>query len=143
VDGRGRGGGAYDFLNRGGIRTLQGTACFGRGVFAWTDASSPVADAYDPIPLDFTTSPLDEMWGRAHAFRAQMSQRRSVLDFSGRPVPRGLIAEAVRTAGTAPSGAHRQPWQFVAVENPDLKSEIKSEIREAAEEEGKCSTRIG
>lgn len=92
-----------------------------------------MSDAYDPIPLDVTEYPPDEMRERAQAFREQMSKRRSVREFSDRPVPRALIEEAIRTAGTAPSGANRQPWQFVAVDDPDL----KSEIREAAEEEEK------
>jgi iodotyrosine deiodinase len=92
-----------------------------------------MSDACDPIPLDFTEVPPDEMRERARAFRARMSRRRSVRDFSDRPVPRELIEEAIRTAGTAPSGAHRQPWQFVAVDDPDL----KREIREAAEAEEK------
>jgi len=56
-----------------------------------------------------------------------------VREFSDRPVPHELIADAIRTAGTAPSGANRQPWQFVAIDDPDL----KSEIRDAAEEEEK------
>jgi nitroreductase len=92
-----------------------------------------MADAYDPLPLDFTEYPPDEMRERARAFRDQMSQRRSVREFSDRPVPQELIEEAIRTAGSAPSGANRQPWQFVAVDDPGL----KSEIREAAEEEEK------
>lgn len=92
-----------------------------------------MADPQNPIPLDFTEYPPDEMRERARSFRRQMSQRRSVRAFSERPVPQVLIEEAIRTAGTAPSGAHRQPWQFVAVDDADL----KSEIREAAEEEEK------
>lgn len=97
------------------------------------DAFTVMADPQDPIPLDFTEYPPEEMRDRARAFREQMSHRRSVREFSDRPVPRELIEEAIRTAGTAPSGAHRQPWQFVAVDDPDL----KVEIREAAEEEEK------
>jgi iodotyrosine deiodinase len=60
-----------------------------------------------------------------------MSVRRSVRDFSADPVPRELIDIAVETANTAPSGAHQQPWTFVAVSDPDL----KHRIRLAAEEE--------
>lgn len=87
----------------------------------------------DAIPLRFTERPLDEMQERAQAFYELMDARRSVRDFSDRPVPRPLIEAAIRTAGTAPSGAHQQPWQFVAVDDPDL----KREIREAAEAEEK------
>jgi len=86
---------------------------------------------YDPISLDFDTYPLEEMKQRARAFYEEMSTRRSVRDFSDRDVPKALIEYAIRTAATAPSGAHRQPWTFVAVDDPDL----KHEIREAAEEE--------
>jgi iodotyrosine deiodinase len=60
-----------------------------------------------------------------------MSARRSVRDFSDEPVPRELIEIAVSTANTAPSGAHQQPWTFVAVSDPG----IKHRIRLAAEEE--------
>lgn len=97
------------------------------------DSCRPVPDAYDPISFDFTEYPPDEMREWARAFREQMSQRRWVRDFSDRPVPRELIEEAIRTADSAPSGANQQPWQFVAVDDPSL----KREIREAAEEEEK------
>jgi len=92
-----------------------------------------MADPHDPVPLDFTEHPPDEMQERARAFREQMAQRRSVCEFSDRPVPRELIEEAIRTAGSAPSGAHRQPWQFVAVDDLNL----KTGIREAVEAEEK------
>jgi iodotyrosine deiodinase len=64
-------------------------------------------------------------------FLERMSARRSVRDFSAAPVPRELIDIAVETANTAPSGAHQQPWTFVAVSDPD----IKHRIRLAAEAE--------
>lgn len=65
------------------------------------------------------------------SFLERMSARRSVRDFSADPVPRELIEIAVATANTAPSGAHQQPWTFVAVSDP----QIKHRIRLAAEEE--------
>ena len=71
------------------------------------------------------------MRARAEAFHEMMDQRRSVRFFSDRPVPRDLIERAILTAGTAPSGAHRQPWRFVVVDDPAL----KHQIRVAAEEE--------
>jgi len=71
------------------------------------------------------------MHARAEAFYALMRMRRSLRFFSDRPVPRDVIALAIKTAGTAPSGAHHQPWRFVAVADPDL----KRQIRVAAEEE--------
>ncbi len=84
-----------------------------------------------PVSLHFDEHPEDEMQHRAKAFYALMRKRRSVRAFDERPVPRALIEWAIRTAGTAPSGAHRQPWRFVAVDNP----EIKRQIRAAAEAE--------
>ncbi len=92
-----------------------------------------MSSAYDPIPLNFTEYPPDQMRERAAWFYELMTQRRSVREFADRPVPRDLIEDAIRTAGTAPSGANRQPWRFVAIDDPDL----KREIREAAEEEEK------
>ena len=68
---------------------------------------------------------------RALRFYEEMDRRRSVRDFSSDPVPRELIEAAIRTASTAPSGAHQQPWTFVAVSHPTL----KRRIRVAAEEE--------
>lgn len=72
-----------------------------------------------------------EMLSRARAFHELMDRRRSVREFSDRPVPKALIDELVRTASTAPSGAHKQPWTFCAVND----AELKRRIREAAEEE--------
>lgn len=71
------------------------------------------------------------MRARAEAFHEMMDQRRSVRFFSDQPVPRDLIERAILTAGTAPSGAHRQPWRFVVVDDPAL----KHQIRVAAEDE--------
>lgn len=75
------------------------------------------------------------MLRRAREFYTFMDQRRTVRDFATDPVPRELIELAIQTASTAPSGAHRQPWHFVAVDDPA----IKAKIREAAEEEERIS----
>ena len=72
---------------------------------------------------------------RGRRFYELVNQRRSVRDFSSDPVPRECIDFAIRAAGTAPSGAHRQPWKFVVVDDPAL----KRDIRIAAEEEEKES----
>ena len=90
---------------------------------------------YPFIPLDPEILPPEEMRRRAEAFYRQMERRRSVREFSPDPVPRELIEIAIRTASTAPSGAHRQPWRFVAIGDP----EIKREIRIAAEAEERKS----
>jgi nitroreductase len=73
------------------------------------------------------------MLSRAKAFHDQMDERRTTRHFSTRDVPRNLIELAIKTASTAPSGAHLQPWTFVAVSNPEL----KTQIRKAAEQEEK------
>ncbi|HEX6371472.1 MAG TPA: nitroreductase family protein [Longimicrobium sp.] len=83
------------------------------------------------IPLAFQHLPEDEMLRRAQQFYAEMDRRRTTRHFSDRAVPRELIEHAIRTAGTAPSGAHQQPWTFVAISDP----RIKRTMREAAEEE--------
>lgn len=75
--------------------------------------------------------PPDEMRRRAAEFHAEMRRRRSVRDFSPRPVPREIIEQALLAAGTAPSGANMQPWHFVVVTD----REVKRRLREGAEEE--------
>lgn len=73
----------------------------------------------------------EAMSQRAADFYRRLSKRRSVRTFSTDPVPREVIENCIRAAGTAPSGANRQPWHFVVVEDP----QIKTRIRRAAEEE--------
>lgn len=68
-----------------------------------------------------------EMVERSEKFFAWMDTRRSVRDFSDRPVPREVIENIIKTASTAPSGAHKQPWTFCVVSNPELKSQIREE----------------
>ncbi|MGD8376047.1 MAG: nitroreductase family protein [Acidobacteriota bacterium] len=83
------------------------------------------------IDLDFQRHPPDEMLRRAREFLAEMDRRRSVRNFSRDAPPRECIDLAIRAASTAPSGANRQPWRFVVVDDPEL----KRAIREAAEHE--------
>lgn len=78
------------------------------------------------IPYRPERLPEAEMLRRALDFQAEMERRRSVRFFSPDPVPRELIEIAIRTASTAPSGAHRQPWRFVVVGDPALKREIRA-----------------
>ena len=85
------------------------------------------------IALVFEEISPAKMLSSAKAFHEQMDERRTTRHFSTRAVPRELIELAIKTASTAPSGAHLQPWTFVAVSNPEL----KAEIRKAAEEEEK------
>jgi nitroreductase len=86
---------------------------------------------YPTIPLSFARRSEPEMRARASAYYELMNQRRSVREFSPDPIPLDVVREAVRTAGTAPSGAHKQPWRFVMITDP----KIKHEIRLAAEAE--------
>ncbi len=89
------------------------------------------ARAHPFVPLRFTRRPVDASIERARAFHDEMQQRRTTRHFSTDPVPRALIEWAIRTAGSAPSGAHQQPWTFVAVSDP----ETKRRMRDAAEKE--------
>ena len=89
---------------------------------------------YPFIPLTtYVEYPPEEMRSRLNAFYENMDRRRTVREFSDRPIPRDIIDQALRTAGTAPSGANLQPWHFAVVTGP----EAKLKIRAAAEEEEK------
>tara|TARA_Y100000588_G_C13999276_1_gene814923 strand:+ start:259 stop:936 length:678 start_codon:yes stop_codon:yes gene_type:complete len=79
------------------------------------------------VPLEFSEIHEEEMLSRARSFYEQMDGRRTTRHFSDREVPRELIELAIRTASTAPSGAHLQPWTFVAISNSDLKARIRKE----------------
>lgn len=83
------------------------------------------------VPLGFERRPVDAMRAASVAFHEEMQRRRSVRHFAPDPVPRDILERCVLTAGTAPSGAHQQPWHFVVVSDP----EVKRRIREAAEAE--------
>lgn len=83
------------------------------------------------IPFQPQAISEEDMRQRANAFYHFMNQRRSLRMFSDRAVPREVIENLIRTASTAPSGAHMQPWMFCAVNSAN----IKSKIREAAEKE--------
>jgi len=84
------------------------------------------------IPLtDYKAYPEAEMKRRSEEFYADIRRRRTVREFSNKPVAREVIENCLLAAGTAPNGANRQPWHFVVVGNPA----IKKRIREAAEKE--------
>src|SRR3972149_2301360 len=86
------------------------------------------------IPLSFFKEyPVEEMIKRSRTFYEDIKRRRTVRDFSDKAVPREVIENCIKAAGTAPSGANLQPWHFVVVSDP----EIKKKIRMAAEEEEK------
>jgi iodotyrosine deiodinase len=78
------------------------------------------------VPLsDFPQYPQEEMQARAAGFYAEMKTRRSVRQFSDRPIPVDIITTCLRAAGTAPSGANMQPWHFVVVSEAGLKRRIR------------------
>jgi iodotyrosine deiodinase len=87
---------------------------------------------YPMLPLaDYREYSVDEMRERVERFFADMARRRTVREFSDRPVPRDIIETALQAAGTAPSGANLQPWHFVVISD----AATKKRIRAAAEAE--------
>ncbi|XP_013372773.1 PREDICTED: iodotyrosine dehalogenase 1 isoform X2 [Chinchilla lanigera] len=87
------------------------------------------------IPFSHTRYPEEEMVKRAQEFYELLSKRRSVRFISNEQVPMEVIDNVIKTAGTAPSGAHTEPWTFVVVTDPDM----KHQIREIIEEEEKIN----
>lgn len=79
----------------------------------------------DFIPLEFKRKNPQEMMDASMAFYHEIKHRRTVRQFSQRPVPIEVIKNAIRSAGTAPSGANRQPWHFVVVTDPGTKRKIR------------------
>jgi nitroreductase len=91
----------------------------------------PDIPAYRPLPLpDRLAMPDDETIAAAQAHLAYMRKRHSVRSYAPRPVPEAVIASAIAAAGTAPSGANRQPWHFVAIADPAMKAEIRAATEE-------------
>jgi nitroreductase len=86
------------------------------------------------IPLPYISDYSDEqMIEKSYRFNQAIQKRRTVRDFSDKPVDKSIIENCIKSAASAPSGAHQQPWHFVAISN----QEIKSKIRQAAEAEEK------
>ena len=83
------------------------------------------------VRYDRDSYPLEEAESRASAYYKWLDTRRTVRDISSKPVSKELIEQLILAGSTAPSGAHKQPWTFCAVSNPEL----KKAIREAAEKE--------
>ncbi len=90
--------------------------------------------SYEPIPLEFDLLPELEMHARAASFLSALKKRRSTRFYSNKPVSRDLIEAAVRSAATAPSGANKQPWRFVAVSSAALKHRIRVEAEKEERE---------
>lgn len=83
------------------------------------------------IELEYSRPSKEETILKAEEFYRSLNKRRSVREYSPDDVPKEVIESIIRAAGTAPSGAHKQPWTFCAIRNRDL----KAKIREAAEKE--------
>jgi nitroreductase len=85
-------------------------------------------------PLNFEEKNSEEMIAASRSFYLEMKNRRSVRDFSDRPVPVEVIKNAISVAGTSPSGANQQPWHFAVVSDPETKREIRvaAEVEERA-----------
>ena len=87
------------------------------------------------VPLTtYREDPPEVMQKRVDAFEAELQRRRTARQFSDRPVPRAIIEKCLLAAGTAPSGAHQQPWHFVAISDPAMKARIRV-AAEVAEKE--------
>jgi nitroreductase len=85
-------------------------------------------------PLKFTEKSPEEMISTSKSFYLDVKRRRTVRDFSDRPIPEDVIKNAILAAGTAPSGANQQPWHFVVVTDPETKSEIRKGAEEVEKE---------
>ena len=94
-------------------------------------AERKIVNGHPFIAYQRETYSPEEMLSRGRSFFEWMNKRRSVRDFSDKPVAREVIENIIKVASTAPSGAHKQPWTFCVVSDPLL----KRKIREAAEEE--------
>lgn len=91
-----------------------------------TSTDAMAAD-YRPVPLRFERLEPDEQLRRSRAFLETVRRRRSVRFFSDEPVPFELIENAIRAAGSAPSGANQQPWTFVVATDPEVRGRIRAE----------------
>ena len=94
-------------------------------------AKEKIINGYRHIAYEGDHLSENEMISRAKEFFKFLDARRSVRHFSNKSIPTEVIENIIKSAGTAPSGAHKQPWKFCAVSSSDL----KSKIREAAEKE--------
>jgi len=98
---------------------------------------------YKHIPYYPDNFSDEEMIIRSKSFYKWLDQRRSVREYSDRPVPKEVIINIIKTASTAPSGANKQPWTFCAISNTDLKTQIRraAEIEEEENYENRMSER--
>lgn len=93
----------------------------------------PPGAAFEPLTT-YREYPVSEMIERSRAFATDLARRRTVRQFSDRPVPRAVIEACLEAASTAPSGAHLQPWHFVVVSDQHLKHRIRMAAEQAERE---------
>ncbi|XP_060908293.1 iodotyrosine deiodinase [Labrus mixtus] len=109
------------------------------------DEDGDWVDSYEEdcqhVPYSPPSYPEEMMLQRSEEFYTLLNQRRSVRFISPEPVPREVIDNVIRTAGTAPSGAHTEPWTFVVVSDPEMKHKIRQVVEE--EEEVNYRQRMG
>ena len=89
-----------------------------------------MSKALSRIPFSLPRFSEEEMNRKLDAMYGQLSQRRTVRSFSSEPVPMGVLEKAIRIAGTAQSGAHKQPWSFCVVTNAELRKRIRAKVEE-------------
>ncbi len=95
---------------------------------------SIIINEYKHVPYIQEAFTPEETIAKSEAFYQWLDSRRSVRDFSSQEVPKEVIDALIKTASTAPSGAHKQPWTFCAISNPDLKKEIRIAAEQEEEE---------
>ena len=84
-------------------------------------------DGYPFVSYSKETFSAEEMTKRSNDFYKWMDKRRTTRDFSDKPVPKEVIEKIVLAASTAPSGAHKQPWTFCIISDPEIKKQIRVE----------------
>ncbi|XP_066104415.1 iodotyrosine deiodinase 1 [Saccopteryx bilineata] len=97
------------------------------------DEAQESEENVEHVPFSHTRYPEEDMVKRSREFYELLNQRRSVRFLSKEPVPMEVIDNVIRTAGTAPSGAHTEPWTFVVVKDPDTKHRVREIIEEEEE----------
>jgi len=98
-------------------------------------------DGFRHILHEHQTVSQEDMIKKSGLFHQWLNERRSIREFSDKEVPKIVIENIIKSASTAPSGAHKQPWTFCAISNSDLKHQIR--IAAEAEEKETYENRMG
>lgn len=101
------------------------------------------SDKFPFVPYNVPSFSAEETIQKSKEFYEFMNLRRSVRDYSDKDIPKEVIENIVKTAGTAPSGAHKQPWTFCIIRSKDLKHEVRllAEEEERKNYDGRMSER--